>query len=98
MRKAQPARARLAAVVPSGSSSSHEVSRRGARARGLAGALAATALLVAASQSGAVEVGQSVPAFTAPSLDGGKQMLSPAAYKGKVIYIDFWASWCTPCA
>ncbi len=23
--------------------------------------------------------------------------LNLSAYKGKVIYLDFWASWCTPC-
>lgn len=31
---------------------------------------------------------------TAPS-DASKVTLS--SYRGKVIYLDFWASWCTPC-
>jgi peroxiredoxin len=36
------------------------------------------------------------PDFTLPSLGGGES-ISLQDYRGQVIYLTFWASWCVPC-
>ena len=36
------------------------------------------------------------PPFTLNSINGDNK-IELASYQGKVVYVDFWASWCVPC-
>jgi cytochrome c biogenesis protein CcmG, thiol:disulfide interchange protein DsbE len=63
----------------------------------LLGGGAAAATHVLRSELGAVSVGSPAPDFRAVTVDSTPRVRTLADYRGQVVLLNVWATWCAPC-